>query len=270
MKLLSIASISLLLAFACLRTSALKPTDKGAMALEDSISKELSYIPTYMGYDDVDMPDSVLGSHPVLYGFSFSSLKIDSIKLPHDVSLGENMLPDSAKIELPFSGIVLSVYNDRKGLAILKAAPEIKYTLSRQETTEILKLIKQIVFVNRGKIIIAKRRLPNGGIIADIRPRIKCQIYYKGKEQSFIDYELGRIQGNHIITYSEPFIKIWRISNWYAIRLRKKWGDINCKEERERRRQLLIRLRARERERQRQQAEQAEQAQQAEQAVPAQ
>ena len=154
------------------------------MALEDSISKELSYIPAYMGYDYVDMPDSVIMSKLSKYNVSFSSLKIDSIKLPNDVSMGEKMLPDSAKIELPGSGIVLSVYNDRKGLAILKAAPEIKYTLSRQETTEILKLIKQIFFVNRGKIIIAKRRLPYGGIIADFLPMIKSQIYYKGKEEN--------------------------------------------------------------------------------------
>lgn len=269
MKLLSIASISLLLAFACLRTSAQKPTDKGAMALEDSISKELSYIPAYMGYDNVDMPDSVIMSKLSKYNVSFSSLKIDSIKLPNDVSMGEKMLPDSAKIELPRSGIILSVYNDRKGSAILKHDPNIKYTLSSQETTEILKLIKQIFFVNRGKIIIAKRRLPYGGIIGDW-PTIEFQIYYKGKEQSFSYYILSRLQSSRIVTFSQPFIKIWRISNWYAIRLRKKWGDINCKEERERRRQLLIRLRARERERQRQQAGQAEQAQQAEQAVPTQ
>lgn len=250
-------------ALACQSLSAKVGTDSLRFALEDSISKELSYIPAYMGYDYVDMPDSVIMSKLSKYNASFSSLKIDSIKLPNDVSMGEKMLPDSAKIELPGSGIVLSVYNDRKGLAILKAAPEIKYTLSRQETTEILKLIKQIFFVNRGKIIIAKRRLPYGGIIADFLPMIKSQIYYKGKEQSFIDSELARIQEDHIITYSQPFIELWRISNWYAIRLSNKWGDINRKEERERRRQLLIRRRARERERQHKQAEQAQQAEQA-------
>lgn len=249
-------------AMACQGISAKVETDSLRFALEDSISKELSYIPAYMGYDDVDMPDSVIMSELSKNNVSFSSLKIDSIKLPNDVSMGVKMLPDSAKIELPRSGIILSVYNDRKGSAILKHDPNIKYTLSMQETTEILKLIKQIFFVNRGKIIIAKRKLPRGGIIGDW-PTIEFQIYYNGKEQSFSYYKLARLQSSNIITFSEPFIKIWRISNWYAIRLREKWGDINCKEERERRRQLLIRRRARERERQLKQAEQAQQAEQA-------
>lgn len=269
MKLLSIASISLLLAFACLRTSAQKPTDKGAMALEDSISKELSYIPAYMGYTTADIPDSVLISRYSKFKFSFSDLNIDSIKLSNDAGLGENILPDSAKIELTRSGVLLSVYNDRKGSAIIIDYPTIKYVLSRQESTEILKLIKQIVFVNRGKIIIAKRKLPYGGKIMD-RPGIDFKIYLNGKEQSYAYHYIHREQEDHIITYSQPFIELWRISDWYAIRLWNKWRDINCKEERERIRQLLIRRRARERERQRQQAEQAEQAQQAEQAVPAQ
>lgn len=262
MKLLSIASISLLLAFACLRTSAQKPTDKGAMALEDSISKELSYIPIIKGYNQVNVPDSVLIERLSKSNIKLIGSKPRRYEIPNIVSQENRELPDSVKIHSFFPGWTFNIYNGRKGTVKQHG---LKRTLPVSTSIEMLKLINKIIFVNKGQIIAARWRF-NGAIYQDPETSITIDLYSHGKKTSYTFNYIDRIYENCIVTYSQPFIDLWNLLDYQVEYLR----NIKKEEMRKNAIEHQRQRRKRQQERQRQQAEQAEQAQQAEQAVPTQ
>lgn len=188
--------------------------------LDDSIGNALLNPVKKRSYNRVDIPDSVLQKdYGDEYGFSVYAFKSDSIKIPDVISQNNRELPDSVKIELIEESNILDgplefmIYNGHKGTVTLRRNSDFKISLSEPYSMEVLRLINKIVFVNKGKIIIARKNIPL--TIYSHQPFLNLKIYKNGKPlcQS-LDY-IGRVQEDSIVTYSKPFIELWNMLNQY-------------------------------------------------------
>lgn len=206
MKYLTIILLFSLLA--CQRTSV--PSNKSSV----DVSQDSTLALPDQTYNCVNVPDSVLEVEYAEFGIQLSSSKTDTIKIPNDTNQINHALPDSVKIELydpvydlngPFEFKINKV---GKGLVVYGNTGKTN-TLTKSHSLKILNLINKIIFVNRGHIIVAKRKI-DGGLVMD-RPQIVFKIYFSGKERIYNYDYIGREQEGKILTYSKPFIELWNM-----------------------------------------------------------
>lgn len=232
-KLITALLISVL---CCIGTTAQTADNNLPSTLVDSISNALLNPVKKRSYTCVDIPDSVLQKrYGDKYGFSVYASKSDSIRIPDVISQNNRALPDSVKIEFISQSTILDgplvflIYNGHKGSVFLRRNADFKTTLSESYSMEVLRLINKIVFVNKNKIIIAKKNIPLF-IYSDL-PSIGITIYCNGKTLCHSYDFISREQETCIVTYSRSFIDLWNMIDQqldiiYAMREQKRLKEI--------------------------------------------